>query len=199
MWSSAWTEPTRTEPIRALGRKENPNGRAWMDAALLVILRSLPRRERLNRAPHVLQLGFGRRRPGHGRIARSWKRKEKVLAMKMADGGIPWQPIFWGAILIERAPTAYPEPGFSVGNNHSNDQICQKIAKNVISEKPNWNVWWKDLLKDHFIGKILFERSFYRGKIIWNDRVMILYVPGHFSVVWRIIWDWKTWLRQFLP
>ena len=86
------------------------------------------------------------------------------------------------------------KPGFSVANDPSNDPICQKITKNVVSEKPNWKVWWKDLLKDHFIGKISFERSFYRGKIIWNDRVMILYVPGHFSVVWRIVWDWKTWL-----
>ena len=29
------------------------------------------------------------------------------------------------------------EPGFSVTYNPSNDPICQKIAKNVISEKPN--------------------------------------------------------------
>ena len=55
------------------------------------------------------------------------------------------------------------EPGFSVANNPSNNPICQKIAKNVISEKPNWNVWWRDHLKDHFIGKISFKRSFYRG------------------------------------
>ena len=30
-----------------------------------------------------------------------------------------------------------PEPGFSVANDPSNDPICQKITKNVVSEKPN--------------------------------------------------------------
>ena len=29
------------------------------------------------------------------------------------------------------------EPGFSVANNPSNDPISQKIAKNVVSEKPD--------------------------------------------------------------
>ena len=53
-----------------------------------------------------------------------------------------------------------PEPGFSVANDPSNYLICQKIVKNVISEKPNWNVWWKDLLKDLFIGENSLERSF---------------------------------------
>ena len=69
------------------------------------------------------------------------------------------------------ATTNISEPGFSVANDPSNDPISQKIAKNVVSEKPDWNVWWKDLFTDHFIGKISVERSFYRGKIIWNDLI----------------------------
>ena len=67
-----------------------------MLANLLVILRSLPRRVLdegpaggaavLNHASHVvLQLGFGRRRPGHGWIARSCgSKKENGIAVMEA-------------------------------------------------------------------------------------------------------------------
>ena len=42
--------------------------------------------------------------------------------------------IIW-LILIYKT-TSHTEPGFSVTNDPSNDPISQKIAKNVVSEKP---------------------------------------------------------------
>ena len=40
-------------------------------------------------------------------------------------------------IITEEPAEERAEPGFSVANDPSNDPISQKIAKNVVSEKPN--------------------------------------------------------------
>ena len=45
-----------------------------------------------------------------------------------------------GQWLQQEGKTVETEAGFSVANDASNDPICQKISKNVISEKHNFNI-----------------------------------------------------------